>query len=55
MGKFEEGNKETKRIRCAKCNSTQTYYRSKTDSLICHSCGYVEKNEISEDTGEEEE
>jgi ribosomal protein L37AE/L43A len=35
-------NKEFK-FRCSKCNSNQTYIRIKTNELVCHKCGNIEK------------
>ena len=31
------------RPRCPKCNSTQTYYRLKTNDYVCVSCGVQSK------------
>lgn len=36
----------SEKIRCKKCNSTQTYIRVKTNERICQQCGYVEKIEL---------
>ena len=34
------------KIRCKKCDSTQTYIRQKTNERVCKVCGHVEKIEI---------
>jgi len=37
---------DNKRVRCDKCNSTQTYYRIKTKEIVCSSCGNIVKNGV---------
>jgi len=33
----------SKKIRCKRCGSAQTYTRLSTEERVCKQCGYVEK------------
>lgn len=40
-----------KELRCKDCNSSQIYYRQKTQEYVCKHCGYAFKNK---DDGDKE-
>jgi hypothetical protein len=31
------------KLKCSKCNSSQTSIRIKTNEIVCHKCGFIEK------------
>lgn len=39
-------------LKCAKCNSSQTRYRVKSDDRICYSCGNIFKIDKKEEAKE---
>ena len=41
-----------KELKCSRCNSSQTRYRTKTKDRICYVCGNTDKIEVKEEKSE---